>query len=381
MANEQDQERTLPATPQRLEKAREEGRTPRSAELAAAGVLLSVTGALWMGGPTWFESARRLVGSGLRLQREDIFSTRSLTERLLSMSIDGILLAAPIVAVAAIAAIAGTLAVGGWMFTTSAMEPKAERLSPMAAFERVFSLTGMGEIAKTIVKSLFFAGVAGWFVWNHRAQAASLAATALPAAMASTGQMVIGVLGTLALVAIVIAAIDVPLAIWKYHSGLKMTLEEIKRESRESEGDPHVKGRIRQQQREMSRRRMMSEVPKADVVITNPTHYAVALSYRDGEMGAPRIVAKGTDKVALRIREIAAEAGVPILEAPPLARALHGNADVGDDIPVALYGAVAQVLAWVFELRRVRVAGGAYPNAPTALEVPAELDPATEIRK
>jgi flagellar biosynthetic protein FlhB len=154
-----------------------------------------------------------------------------------------------------------------------------------------------------------------------------------------------------------------------------MSKEELRREAKESEGDPHLKAHIRAQQREVARRRMMSEIPTADVVVTNPTHYAVALKYSEGKMGAPRVVAKGADAVAAKIRELAAENNVPLLEAPPLARALFRHTELGDEIPATLYAAVAEVLAYVFQLRHFQQVGGAYPNAPTALPVPPELDP------
>lgn len=375
---EQEQEKTLPATPQRLEKAREEGQVPRSSELAASLVLLSSAGLCWLGGPAWLDSARRIVAQGLHFEREAAFSQAALGERLTQLALDGLALAAPIMGLLMLAGVAGTLAIGGWMFTFNAVAPKAERLSPMAAFKRVFSMTGLGELGKTLAKTALFGLVAGWFVWKHREEVAGLAMTMLPGALSQTGGMVTALLGTLALVGVVIAAMDVPLAIWRYNSNLKMSLEEVKRESRESDGDPHVKGRIRQQQREMARRRMMTEVPKADVVVTNPTHYAVALAYREGEGRAPRVLAKGSDAVAARIRAVAAESGVPLLEAPPLARALHRHTEIGDEIPAALYGAVAQVLAWVYELRRVNVSGGRTPVAPRDIGqlVPPELDPA-----
>ena len=171
-----------------------------------------------------------------------------------------------------------------------------------------------------------------------------------------------------------VAALDVPYQLWTFHKKLRMTKEEVKREHKENEGDPHVKGRIRQQQRAAARRRMMAAVPKADVVVTNSTHFAVALQYTDGEMRAPRVVAKGVNLVALRIREIAAENNVPLLEAPPLARALYHNVDLDREIPGQLYGADAEVLAWVYQLRRFQTEGGAAPVAPSDLDVPAEMD-------
>jgi flagellar biosynthetic protein FlhB len=174
---------------------------------------------------------------------------------------------------------------------------------------------------------------------------------------------------------VLIAAVDVPFKLWDHHRKLKMTKEEVRQENKETEGNPQVKGRIRAQQREMARKRMMAEVPKADVIVTNPTHYSVALKYEDGKMRAPRVVAKGSHLLALKIREVAQQHHVPLLEAPPLARALYHHAELGDEIPQTLYNAVAEVLAYVYQLRRHREYGGKAPSLPGALEVPAELDP------
>jgi flagellar biosynthetic protein FlhB len=176
---------------------------------------------------------------------------------------------------------------------------------------------------------------------------------------------------------VLISAIDVPWQLWSYHRKHRMSKEEVRQENKESEGDPHVKAAIRRQQQAMARRRMMAEVPKADVVVTNPTHYAVALQYQDGTMRAPRVVAKGTELVAQRIRELAREHGVPLLEAPPLTRALYRHCDLGREIPAALYTAVAEVLAWAFQLNRWQTAGGVQPRTPRDLPVPADLDPST----
>jgi flagellar biosynthesis protein FlhB len=180
----------------------------------------------------------------------------------------------------------------------------------------------------------------------------------------------------LVLAMVVIASIDVPFQLWRFYSGLRMSAEEVRREQKESDGNPQIKGRIRQLQREMAKRRMMQEVPKADVIVTNPTHYAVALVYHEGKMNAPRIVAKGVDQVAQAIRELGAQHKVPVLEAPPLARALYAHGEIDREIPAALYSAVAQVLAWVFQLRRHREGEGELPETPAVLEVPPALDPA-----
>ncbi len=376
MANESDQEKTLPATPKRLEDAREEGRTARSPELAGALVLMFVAGAVWLGGPAWLAQWRQFVRAGLRIGQREAMDAALPTVRLAELGWEGLLLFAPVAAICAVAAIGGTLAVGGWMFSPNALQLKFDRMSPLAFFGRIFSLAGLGELAKTLLKALLI-GVAGaWTAWHFKDASAQLALSALPEALNATGNMLLTAFCALVLAMVVIASLDVPFQLWRFHSGLRMSAEEVRREQRESDGDPQLKGRIRQMQREMAKRRMMQEVPKADVIVTNPTHYAVALVYHEGKMNAPRIVAKGVDQVAQAIRELGAQHHVPLLEAPPLARALYAHGEIDAEIPAALYGAVAQVLAWVFQLRRHKAGEGELPALPDALEVPVELDPA-----
>jgi flagellar biosynthetic protein FlhB len=239
----------------------------------------------------------------------------------------------------------------------------------------MFSTNSLVELGKAIGKTILV-GVVAWFVvLAEMDDVLGLSAEPLESGIAHLGQILlfsfILIVGGLVL----IAAIDVPYQLWHYANKLKMTREELRQESKESDGNPEIKAKIRQQQREMARRRMMSEIPSADVVVTNPTHYAVALKYSDGKMRAPKVVAKGTDVLAAKIREIATENNVPLLEAPPLARALYKHTELGDEIPEALYTAVAEVLAYVFQLRAYRTRGGARPNAPTELDVPPQLDP------
>ncbi len=253
--------------------------------------------------------------------------------------------------------------------------PQVQRIDPLKGIGRLFSAPALVELAKVLIVTALLAVVGFWYVYSHLHEFAGLAYEALPSGLAHFGWMLgaafVLMVATLALT----SAIDVPFQIFHHRSKLKMTLEEMKKESKETEGDPHIKGRIRQQQREMARRRMMAAVPKADVVVTNPTHFAVALKYMEGRHRAPVVVAKGTDTVAEKIKELAREHGVPQLEAPPLARALHRHVELGDEIPAALYTAVAQVLAYVFQLKSFSAGRGAYPNAPRDIEVPEGMDP------
>lgn len=376
MANEQDQEKTLPATPKRLEDVREEGRTARSPELAGALVLMCVAGAVWLGGPAWIAQWQRFLRAGLRVGHAEAMDIAAPAARLGQLGWEALMLFAPVAAIAAVAGIAGMLAVGGWLFSPKALEVKFERMSPIAAFQRIFSMQGLGELVKTLLKTLLLGAAGAWAVWHFKDSAAGLAVSALPEGLSTTAHMLLMAFCVLVGTMVLIATLDVPFQLWRFHSGIRMSAEEVRREAKESEGDPHVKGRIRQQQREMAKRRMMQEVPKADVIVTNPTHYAVALVYREGKMRAPRIVAKGVDQVAQAIRELGAQHKVPVLEAPPLARALYAHGEIDSEIPVELYGVVAQVLAWVFQLKRHLAGEGDRPDAPVALDVPAELDPA-----
>ena len=250
--------------------------------------------------------------------------------------------------------------------------PDFSRLDPLKGLVNLLSWQALAELGKALAK-VSLVGLAAYLVLSgQQAETMAYPGMAPSAALASMGDLVVQDFLLIATVLLAVALADVPLQLWRHGRGLRMSMEEVKREARESEGDPQLKARIRQRQREGARRRMMSAVPKADVVVTNPAHYAVALSYQSA-MRAPRVVAKGRDEVAAKIREIAAEHGVPLLEAPPLARALYAHADIESEIPAALYNAVAQVLAYVYQLRAA--VGNRTPAAPGEIEVPAELDP------
>jgi flagellar biosynthetic protein FlhB len=240
---------------------------------------------------------------------------------------------------------------------------------------RMFSTHGLIELGKAIAKALLIGGIGAWVVWQNRDMVLLLATESPYTGVSHLASMMWGgflaIIGGLALIAL----IDVPFQLYEHNKKLKMTKEEVRKEAKETEGDPHVKGRIRQLQREAARRRMMAAIPTADVVVTNPTHYAVALKYSEKGMRAPIVVAKGTHLLAARIREIAGENHIPILEAPPLARALYKHCELEQPIPEALYNAVAQVLAYVYQLRSYRKIGGQAPDEPRELPVPAALDP------
>jgi flagellar biosynthetic protein FlhB len=265
------------------------------------------------------------------------------------------------------------LLLNGWLFSTESLQPQFSRMNPASGLARMFSTHALVELAKALGKSILVAGIAAWVIWHHRDEVMALSSLSLNEAIPQVGHLVSSSFMSIVGALLLIVMIDVPFQLWDHNKKMMMTKEEVRQESRETEGDPMVKGRIRQLQREVARRRKMAAIPTADVVVTNPTHYAVALKYSDNGMRAPMVVAKGTHLVALRIRELAAEHNVPILEAPPLARALHKHTELGDSIPEALYTAVAEVLAYVYKLSAYKQHGGAYPQMPVDLPVPAEL--------
>ena len=375
MAEENDSERTQPASPRRLEQAREDGEVARSQELNTFALLAVAGMSVWILGGEILSGLIGLMRSALTLTADDVFQTGQMLRLLGEHGGTGFGAIAPVLAAAFLAALIAPLLLNGWLFTLKPLQPKFSRLNPLAGMGRMFSLHGLVELAKAVAKVLVVGGVAALVIWSSLDAVVSLSQESTLSASLHAARLVgwtlLLTIGGMAL----IAAVDVPYQLWNHAKKLRMSPAELRREERESEGDPQIKARIRNLQREAARKRMMAEVPKADVIITNPTHYAVALSYRENSMRAPRVVAKGQDLTAQRIRELAGEHRVPIVEAPPLARALYRHAELGDEVPESLYTAVAEVLAYVFQLRRFQVEGGRVPQLPGDIVVPAALDP------
>lgn len=375
MAEESDLEKTEPASPRRLEKARDEGQVARSRELGTFLALISGIGALWFGGGAMYQTLEGVLRSGLG------FDPRVTRETTVMLSVAGhsaweaLLLVLPIFGLLVVVAIFSSVALGGFLLSSKALEPKFERLDPLKGFKRLFAMQTVIELLKTIAKAVLIGYVGVKVIWAYKGDMLALSH------MAPTEALMRG-LSLAALCCLLIAAsliivvlIDVPWQLWNHAKQLRMSREDVRQEHKDDEGDPHVKGRIRQQQRAMAKRRMMSAVPRADVVVTNPTHYAVALRYREGQGVAPIVVAKGAGLIAAQIRQIAQEHHVASLEAPPLARALYHHVELEQEIPAALYAAVAEVLAWVYQLRSWKQGSGTLPQQPQSLPVPPELDP------
>ena len=374
MAGDSDLEKTEPATPRRLEKAREEGQVARSRELSTFALLAAGFFGVWgLSGPIGFHM-QTMLRTAFTFDHTTVFETRRMMMGAGVAGREALSALWPILALTGAAALLAPLALGGWLLSTKSLGLNFGRMNPITGFGRIFSINGPIQLGLSLAKTLVVATISATAVWQRREEILALATQPLLSALAGSVHLIAVCCGMTVAGMLLIAALDVPYQIWTFNKKLRMSKEEVKREHRDSEGDPHVKGRIRQQQRTMARRRMMREVPKADVVVTNPTHFAVALQYTDGEMRAPRVIAKGVNLVAARIRELATEHNVPLLEAPPLARALYHNVELNQEIPGPLYGAVAEVLAWVYQLRRFREDGGEKPVTPTELDVPADLD-------
>ncbi|MFO7543178.1 MAG: flagellar biosynthesis protein FlhB [Thiobacillus sp.] len=375
MAEESDQEKTESASPQRLLKAREDGQVPQSRELSTFIVLMAGGAGLWMMAGGLGQTMKQIMHGSLQFDPGIARDTAHVMAQLESQFYEAALALLPFLGLVVIATMLSPLLLRGWLFSTKALAPKFNRMNPMSGIKRIFSSQGVAELVKSLAKAGLLGGVAGWLIWGNLEAIFSLSQENPTIAIQHMGDIIGRIFLLVSGTMIVVVAIDLPYQLWSYYHKLKMTKEQLRQENKESEGDPYLKARIRAQQREVSRRRMMAAIPTADVVVTNPTHYAVALKYSEGKMGAPRVVAKGADAIAANIRALAAEHKVPLLEAPPLARALYRHTEIGDEIPATLYAAVAEVLAYVFQLRHFQQEGGLYPNAPTSLPVPPDLDP------
>lgn len=383
MAEESDLEKTEPATARRIEQAREEGQVPQSMELMAFLVMAGGAGGLWaLSG--WFATrTQNIFRQGLTLERQDAFDTNAIGQQLLNLGVEALTMLAPLFLATLVAAIMTPFLLGGWVISSKAVALKFDRIDPIKGLGRMFSWQSIAEMVKGILKTAMLVGVVIWVVSLERDNLFAMLAQPIEVALPAFGKMLLYAFLAFIAVLAVVALIDVPFQLWRYYEQLRMTREEVEKEMKELEGDPYLKARIRSQQRELARNRMMSEVPKADVVVTNPTHFAVALKYDSAKMGAPRVVAKGMNLVAQKIRELAGENNVPVIELPPLARALHHHVDIGESVPAALYTAVAEVMAYIYQMNAFMAQGAAAgllpPVAPVAVAVPTELDPG-EIR-
>nr|PZN59585.1 MAG: flagellar biosynthesis protein FlhB [Pseudomonadota bacterium] len=364
MAETDRHDRTEEPTPKRLRDARKEGRVPRSRELTTAAVMVTAGAVLTLAGNSIGARLGEMMRGGLTVTREQAFDASAMAQAFSQLAVAALTAVAPVLLATLIAALAAPLAIGGWAISGKAITPDFKRMSPVSGIKRMFSLRSLVELGKALAKFGVVALVAYIVLRVNADRLMGLGSESIQAAIGHAISLAGHALIALTAALVLIAAVDVPFQLWQYKQDMRMTREEVRREHKDAEGSPEVKGRIRALQREVAQRRMMEEVPRADVVVVNPTHYAVALRYDEKTMRAPRVVAKGVDLVALRIREVASEHKVPIFEAPPLARALHRHVEIGDEIPSGFYVAVAQVLTYIFQLRAARAGRAPMPEPP-----------------
>lgn len=372
MAEESDLERTEPASARRLEQAREQGQVPRSREVGAFLILIVAAAAFWLIGPWMVQRMLAIFRRGLQVDQSLAHDPSLILLRLADVSLDGLLTCTPLFVALLAAALLAPFFLGSWSFSPKALQPELGRLDPLAGVARLFSWSGLVELLKAVAKASLLGGVAIWILWSERDDLLAMFAQSLPAGLASAGHLLTFTFFAIVATMSLIVAVDVPFQLWHYHDKLKMSRQELKQEGKELEGNPEVKGRIRRLQREAARKRMMAAVPMADVIVTNPTHYAVALAYKNG-MRAPKVLAKGMGEIALTIRRVGTENEIPTIEAAPLARALYRHVELDSEIPATLYAAVAEVLAYIYQLSSWQHSGGIRPLPPRMLAVPDEL--------
>lgn len=369
-----DQEKTEEATPRRREQAREKGQVARSKELGTAAILVAAAITMIAVGESLAKALLEVARGQFSLNRLEAIGAPALRPLFFELLAT---LAWPLLGFIVslfIAGFIGNIAMGGMSFSLEAAAPKLNKMSPIKGFGRMFGIQAIVELLKSIAKFLVIAGCAFTLLWVNFDQILGLSHGNPDGSIRDSVELLLGLFVLLCCSLILIVMIDAPYQLWNHNKQLRMSKQEVKDEYKQTEGKPEVKGRIRQLQREMAQRRMMSEVPTADVVIVNPTHYSVALKYDREKSPAPIVVAKGNDEIALKIREIAREYEVPILSSPMLARALSHSTKLDQPIPEGLFSAVAQVLAYVFQMQQYRRGQGRQPTPlPSELPVPEEL--------
>ena len=373
--NPSSQDRNLPASQRKLSKAREDGQIARSRDLGHFVAVAACGAALVFAAPLATGWLKQTLMQGLQFNAASVHNPALMGERLAELTVRLLWVVLPFGTFMALAAIVGSLAMSGWAWTLKPLAPKFHMLNPISGLAGLFSKDKLIDALKGSLLALILGAIGAFYLKGHVDAFSGVLALSLPAAIEASAQTMLGGLALLLLALGAFALVDVPLQRYLHAQRLKMSHQELKQEHKEIEGNQEVKAKVRARMREVAKRRMLAAVPKADLVVMNPTHYAVALKYDEGSMGAPRVVAKGADLLAMKIRDTAKDAKVPVLQAAVLARALYAHAEVDREIPAALFAAVAQVLAYVYQLRAAMAGRVAMPGALPELNVPAELDP------
>ncbi len=370
MAETDNEDKTEEPTAKRLREAAQRGQVLRSRELNTTLMLLIGGVAFLFLGGYMFRRLEAVIADSFQIERAKLFDPGAMIAALVDAIWGAFWAIAPLLAILTVAALIGPLVLGGWNFATQAMQPKANKINPLNGLKRMFGPQGAMELAKALAKFFVIGSTAILILWQVKSKLLALGANEPAPALAELGELLLWSFLLLSAVSIVIAAVDVPFQIWNHNKQLRMTKQEVKDENKETEGNPEVKRKIRGLQMQQAQARMMEAVPQADVVVTNPTHFAVALKYDQTGPGAPKVVASGVDLVAMHIREVARANEVPQVEAPTLARALYYTTELDQEIPTALFIAVAQVLAYVYQLKAARHEGRQPPAPPRDLPVP-----------
>jgi flagellar biosynthetic protein FlhB len=373
--SDSSQDRTLPASPRKISKAREEGQVARSRDLGHFAALFAACLVLVSMASTLTGWLQRLLAKGLSFDAQTVAEPLRMTDRLSQFGAEMLLVVVPMGLLMMAVGVLASVACGGWNFSWKAVQPKFSKLNPISGVANLFKASQIGMTLKACLLALVLGIIGALFLQANVGRFMHSTAVPLPAALNHAAGTVWAGLLLLLLAVGAFALVDVPLQKFVWLRGLRMSHQEVKKEYKEVEGNAEVKGKQKARMREAANRRMLAAVPGASVVVMNPTHFAVALLYDDGRMAAPKVVAKGADLMAFRIRDAARAAQVPVLEAPPLARALYAHSEVDREIPAALFSAVAQVLAWVYQLRNAMAGKGRAPGDLPDLHVPPELDP------
>jgi len=373
------QDRNLPASERKLQKAREDGQVTRSHYLAHLVVLGAGALSLMTLAPLMFDRLKFLLGQQLSFDAQTVTQTQSMLTRLQDMAAAGLLGCVIFASIITAVVLLSTVLVGGWVSSLTPIMPDFSRLNPLTGLGNMFTKDKLTEVVKVTLIAALLLLLGSSYLSSSLDSLALLVLQPSTAAIVHLGEWLTAGMGLLLLVILLVAMIDVPLQGYLHKSRLKMSNQELKQEHKESDGNPQIKGKLRQRQREISQGNSVTAVPKADFVLMNPTHFAVAVKYDDKTMRAPQLVAKGADLLAMKIRDIAKQHSIPVLQSPMLARALFANAELDQDIPASLYTAVAQVLAYVYRLRSALRGDGAMPGEMPQPFVPPELDPLSKV--
>ena len=373
MADDSDQEKTEEPTAKRLADARKKGQIPRSKELNTFVMLITSSIMLLFVGGSITQGLIRIMQQQFSISRAIIYDPDSISIFFKKVLLDGLSLIFPLMIPLTIVALITPMLMGGWNFSMQSMTPKLSKMNPFSGIKRMFGVQGFVELLKAIVKiALVFLVASSLFQASFK-QLMGLSSVGLVDGLYQVADIILFSFLFLSSTLIVIVAIDVPYQLWNTKKQLKMSKQEVKDEGKQQEGNPEVKGQIRRKQMEMSQNRMMNDVPTADVIVTNPAHFAIALKYDPNGTGAPILVAKGVDLIAAQIRNSAMAADVPLVASPPLARALYYSTDIGHEIPSGLFLAVAQILAYVFQLKTAEETRSTKPVMPQNIKVPSEF--------